>query len=143
LYQLFPRTAYYILKEIHQFNPYESGVTFTTLTKHFNSINPVEARKTQSAISVNSKDITAKEILGNPNYQAICYGGFRAKSRNVEPTVSQITEDLRILSAMNIKVLRTYNVQYKEVSNLLSAIRALKNKDANFEMYVMLGAWID
>jgi len=143
LYQLFPRSSYYILKEVHQFNPYKTGVSLTTLNNYFKSIKPMDARNTQAAIGVNSKNITAKEILGNPNYQAICYGGFRAKTRNVEPTIAQITEDLRILSAMNIKVLRTYNVQYKEVSNLLTTIRALKNKDANFEMYVMLGAWID
>ena len=96
--------------------------------------------------SMNSKtatDVTAEKILGNPNYQGICYGGFRGKSRDIEPTISQITEDLKILSAMNIKVLRTYNVHNKEVSNLLKAIRALKKKDSNFEMYVMLGAWID
>jgi exo-beta-1,3-glucanase (GH17 family) len=95
---------------------------------------------------MNSKtatDITAEKILGNPNYQAICYGGFRGKTRDIEPTISQITEDLKILSAMNIKVLRTYNVHNKEVSNLLKAIRALKQKDSDFEMYVMLGAWID
>jgi exo-beta-1,3-glucanase (GH17 family) len=143
VYQLFPRTAYYFLKEVHQFNPYKTSVSLTTLNNYFNSIKPMDARNTQAAVGVNSNNITAKEILGNPNYQAICYGGFRAKSRNVEPTPAQLTEDLRILSAMNIKVLRTYNVQYKEVSNLLGAIRALKNKDANFEMYVMLGAWID
>jgi exo-beta-1,3-glucanase (GH17 family) len=142
-YQLFPRTAYYILKEVHRFNPYENGVSLVTLNNYFNSINPMDTRNTQATVGVNSENITAKEILGNSKYQAICYGGFRAKTRNVEPTVSQITEDLRILSAMNIKVLRTYNVHYKEVSNLLSAIRALKKMDAKFEMYVMLGAWID
>lgn len=87
--------------------------------------------------------ITAKEILGNPNYQAISYGGYRTKTRDIVPTISQITEDLRILSAMNIKVLRTYNVHHEEVSNLLKAIRGLKKDDANFEMYIMLGAWID
>lgn len=95
---------------------------------------------------MNSKktvEITAKNILGNSNYQAICYGGYRTKTRDVEPTVSQIKEDLRILSAMNIKVLRTYNVHNEEISNLLKAIRALKEEDVNFEMYVMLGAWID
>lgn len=86
---------------------------------------------------------SAKDILGNSNYPAICYGGFREKTRDVEPGISQITEDLRILSAMNIKVVRTYNVHNKEVSNLLKAIRELKNQDSNFEMYVMLGAWID
>jgi exo-beta-1,3-glucanase (GH17 family) len=95
---------------------------------------------------INSKKtvaITAKEILGNSKYQAICYGGYRTKTRDIVPTISQIKEDLRILSALNIKVLRTYNVHYDEVSNLLKAIRELKKGDSNFEMYIMLGAWID
>jgi exo-beta-1,3-glucanase (GH17 family) len=90
-----------------------------------------------------AKDVTAEKILGNSNYQAICYGGYRDKTRDVESTVSQITEDLKILSAMNIKVLRTYNVHHTEAANLLKAIRALKKENPNFEMYVMLGAWID
>lgn len=87
--------------------------------------------------------ITAKELLGNSNYQAISYGGYRTKTRDLVPTITQIKEDLRILSAMDIKVIRTYNVHHEEVSNVLKAIRALKKEDDNFEMYVMLGAWID
>ena len=47
--------------------------------------------------SKKSVEITAKDILGNANYQAICYGGFREKTRDIEPTISQITEDLKIL----------------------------------------------
>ena len=90
-----------------------------------------------------SKEITAQMILGNANYQAICYGGYRTNSREIQPTVSEIKEDLKILSAINIKVLRTYNVHYEEVSNLLKAITELKKEDEKFEMYVMLGAWID
>lgn len=93
--------------------------------------------------SKQASEITAKDIIGNPKYQAICYGGFREKTRDVEPTIAQLKEDLRLLSAMNIKVLRTYNVHNKEVSNLLIAIRELKKADSNFEMFVMLGAWID
>jgi len=93
--------------------------------------------------SKQSAAITAKNIIGNPKYQAICYGGFREKTRDIEPTIAQLKEDFKILSAMNIKVLRTYNVHNKEVSNLLIAIRELKKEDSNFEMYVMLGAWID
>lgn len=93
--------------------------------------------------SKHAEDITAKDIIGNPKYQAICYGGFREKTRDIEPTIAQLKEDLQLLSAMNIKVLRTYNVHNKEVSNLLIAIRELKKEDPNFEMYVMLGAWID
>lgn len=99
-----------------------------------------------SSQRMNSKQsaaITAKNIIGNPKYQAICYGGFREKTRDIEPTISQLKEDLQLLSAMNIKVLRTYNVHNKEVSNLLVAIRELQKEDSNFEMYVMLGAWID
>ena len=89
------------------------------------------------------KSISAKDILGNPNYQAISYGGYRKTSREFQPTVSQIKEDLKILRAMNIKVLRTYNVQLAQASNVLKAISQLKQEDFTFEMYVMLGAWID
>ena len=97
----------------------------------------------KSSHSTMANDITAEKILGDSNYQAICYGGFREKTRDVESTVAQITEDLRILSAMNIKVLRTYNVHHTEAANLLKAIRELKKENPDFEMYVMLGAWID
>ena len=88
-------------------------------------------------------EITAEMILGNNNYQAICYGGYRTNTREVQPTIDEIIEDLKILAAINIKVLRTYNVHYEEVSNLLKAISQLKKEDPKFEMYVMLGAWID
>ncbi|MGL5112738.1 MAG: glycosyl hydrolase family 17 protein [Flavobacterium sp.] len=88
-------------------------------------------------------EISAADILGKPEYQAICYGGYRTNSREKVPTVAQIVEDLRILAAMDIKVLRTYNVHYAETAHLLKAIRLLKKENADFEMYVMLGAWID
>ncbi len=87
--------------------------------------------------------VTAKDILGNPNYPAISYGGYRGNSREAQPTVAQLKEDMRILAAMNIRVLRTYNTELAEAANLLKAIRALKEEDPDFEMYVMLGAWID
>ncbi|MBO3117113.1 glycosyl hydrolase family 17 [Winogradskyella sp. DF17] len=92
-----------------------------------------------------SKALTAKDILGNPDYQAISYGGYREKTRDIQPTVPQLKEDLKILFAMGIKVIRTYNVQPKlpHASNILKAIKELKKEDSNFEMYVMLGAWID
>ena len=147
LYQLFPRTAYYTLKEVHQFNPYTDENTLAKLNNYFNSIQPYDANVTtvnsKVASGVNSKKITAKDILGNSKYQAISYGGYRTNSRDVEPTIAQITEDLKILAAMNIKVLRTYNVHHSEAANLLKAIRALKKEIPGFEMYVMLGAWID
>ena len=87
--------------------------------------------------------VTAKDILGNPEYPAISYGGYRGNSRDIQPTAEQLKEDMKILAAMNIKVLRTYNTKLAEASNLLKAIRALKQEDPGFEMYVMLGAWMD
>lgn len=90
-----------------------------------------------------SNEMTAEKILGNSEFQAICYGGYRTQTREKQPTISEIKEDLRLLSAINIKVLRTYNVHYEEAANLLKAISELKKADHNFEMYVMLGAWID
>lgn len=86
---------------------------------------------------------SAAEILGNPSYRAISYGGYRELSRDIQPTIPQIKEDMKILSAMGIKLLRTYNVYYDEASNLLKAISELKQDDPDFEMYLMLGVWID
>lgn len=89
------------------------------------------------------KPLTAAEILGHPDYRAISYGGYRMNSRDQQPTVPQIKEDMKLLSAMGVRILRTYNVQLAQAGNILKAIRELKAEDADFEMYVMLGAWID
>ncbi len=89
------------------------------------------------------KDLTAKDILGNPDYQAISHGGYRDTSRDIQPTVEQLKEDMKILYAMNVRILRTYNTKMAEASNILKAIQELKQENPSFEMYVMLGAWID
>ena len=86
---------------------------------------------------------TAADILGNPNYQAISYGGYRGKCRDTVPSVDQIKDDMRILSAMDVKILRTYNTELAELPNLLRAITELKQEDSSFEMYLMVGAWIN
>ena len=91
----------------------------------------------------NIKKVTAKDILGNPDYLAISYGGYRTKTRDSQPTIKELKDDMKILSAMGIKVLRTYNVQLPHASNILRAITEIKSEDPNFEMYVMLGIWID
>ncbi|MET2986495.1 glycoside hydrolase family 17 protein [Aureibaculum conchae] len=95
--------------------------------------------------TVEKKQITAAEILGNQNYLAISYGGYRERTRDIQPTIEELKDDMKILSALGIKMLRTYNVQpnLPHASNVLEAIDQLKKEDTNFEMYVMLGAWID
>lgn len=89
------------------------------------------------------KQLTAADILGNPEYLAISYGGYRKNTRNIQPTISELKEDMKLLFAMGVKILRTYNVQLQQAPNVLKAISELKKEDTNFEMFVMLGTWID
>ena len=98
-------------------------------------------------VKVNSesqkKEMKAKDILGNAMYLAMSYGGYRHVDHDIEPTIDELKEDMKLLSAMGIKIIRTYKVHFPQASNLLKAISALKKEDPGFEMYVMLGAWID
>ena len=77
---------------------------------------------------------SAKEILGNPAYRAISYGGYRGKNRAKQPTIEELEEDLTIMSSMGVRLLRTYNLQLPHAPNVLKAIRALKEEAATFEM---------
>ena len=90
-----------------------------------------------------NKNKSAAEFLGHSEYRAMSYGGYRTLTRDDQPSLSQIKEDLKILSAIGVKVIRTYNLQLDQAPNILKAIRALKMEDASFEMYVMLGLWIE
>ncbi len=93
--------------------------------------------------SPSPSEVSAREILGNPNYPAICYSGYRARSRDEVPSKDQIKEDMQLLSALGFRIIRTYNTQlYGQTPLILEAIRELKEGDPTFEMYVMLGAWI-
>jgi exo-beta-1,3-glucanase (GH17 family) len=92
---------------------------------------------------MNNSNITAAEILGNPDYLAISYGGYRKNTRDVQPTIEELKDDMKILSAMGIRIIRTYNVHLPQAENILAAISELKKENPSFEMYVMLGAWID
>jgi exo-beta-1,3-glucanase (GH17 family) len=91
----------------------------------------------------NNRNLTAKEILNKPEFLAISYGGYRKKTRKEQPTIQQLKEDLKILYAMDIRILRTYNVRLPHAANILKAIDELKKANPEFEMYMMLGAWID
>jgi exo-beta-1,3-glucanase (GH17 family) len=92
-------------------------------------------------------------LLGNPDYLAISYGAWRTTVREsgaIVPSIDDHKEDMKILAAMGIKVLRTYNTQgfigldgKSNTENLLQAIKELKAADDTFEMYVLLGVWID
>ena len=89
-----------------------------------------------------SMDKSAKEFIGNPDYPAISYGGYREKSREQQPTINEIKEDLLIMHAQGFRVFRTYDLHHPFAENTLKAIREIKHADSDFEMYVMLGTWI-
>ena len=108
----------------------------------FLSLSCSTKEKQESSMQYEMK--TAKEILGNPNYPAISYGGYRGKTRDIQPTLEELKEDMRILHAMGIRIFRTYNTQkFPHSANVLKAISELRKEDPGFEMYVMLGVWID
>ena len=88
------------------------------------------------------RDKHPQEILVNPNYQAISYGGYRGLSRDTQPSLDELKEDLLIMHAAGFRILRTYNVHFPHAENTLRAIKQLKTENDEFEMYVMLGAWI-
>lgn len=97
------------------------------------------------AISCNSSEpgLSADELLGSAQYQAIAYGGFRNHNRSKAPTVEEIKEDVKLMHAMDIRFLRTYHARlYNHAANLLQAIAEIKAEDPDFEMYVMLGCWM-
>ena len=97
-----------------------------------------------SDLQSQEKGPSASDLLGNPDFVAISFGGFRDVSQTNVPSVEDLKEDLRILSAMGIKLLRTYKTQKNEhAPRLLEAIEQLRKEDPTFQMYVMLGVWID
>ena len=118
-------------------------------TTYFLLVMLVFSFKDNSKKEINSNavkettSLSAKEILGNPNFLAMSYGGYRHVDHDIEPTLDELKEDMKLLSAMGVKIVRTYKVHLPQAANLLEAIRELKQDDPNFEMYVMLGAWIN
>lgn len=99
--------------------------------------------KTSQQPARETKKMTASDILSNPDYLAISFGGYRGATRDEQPTISQLKDDIRILAAMGVKIVRTYNMQLPHATNVVIAINQLKKEQPGFEMYVMLGAWID
>ena len=103
----------------------------------------VSCKNNQMNVFTVHKNKSAADLLGHSEYKAMSYGGYRTLSRDDQPSLSQIKEDLKILSAIGVKIIRTYNLQLDQASNILKAIKTLKEEGDNFEMYVMLGLWIE
>ena len=61
IYQLYPRSAYYILKEAHQCNPFATGTNLMTIKNHFDSIQQTDAilraRGDKAALNATKGDV--------------------------------------------------------------------------------------
>ena len=110
-------------------------ILFLTLVSAFNACDEPKKEK--------RKEVTAAVILGNPDYPAVSFGGYRDTTREVQPTIAQLKNDVEILHALGFRLLRTYNLQFEHTPNLIRAIAEIKAEDPSFEMYLMLGTWID
>ena len=97
----------------------------------------------QGVQPIQNQSIQAADILENPAYKGISYGGYRYNTREIQPTTDEIIKDLKILNALGFRIIRTYNVHFEFAHNVLKAISLLKKQNPEFEMYVMLGAWIN
>ena len=102
-----------------------------------------KGKKNDVKEEVSTKEVSAKDILGNPDYLAMSFGAYRHADHSIEPTLEELTEDVKLLHALGIRMLRTYKVHLPQAENLLKVISELKKQEPSFEMYVMLGAWID
>lgn len=60
-YQLYPRAAYYVLKDIHKLNPFKEGVNNQVISSHFNETNLMDAtlraRGDKAALAANDGGI--------------------------------------------------------------------------------------
>lgn len=102
-----------------------------------------QSSEPKTATEVKPKQLTAEDILGNPEYQAISFGGYRHPTRDIQPNIAELKEDMIILHAMGVRIVRTYNLELPHAANVVKAISELKLADPTFEMYVMLGTWIN
>lgn len=59
LYKLYPRAAYYALKEVHELNPFRDGVGLKTIEEHFKGVNladaEAQARGDKAALEIEEK----------------------------------------------------------------------------------------
>lgn len=69
LYELYPRAAYYVLKDVHKINPYGAGVTSQSVTERFNEVNVMaavlQARGDKATLGAEiTKRISLSELRG-------------------------------------------------------------------------------
>jgi len=97
-YQLYPRAAYYVLKEVHQLNPYETGTTLTSINNHFDKAQLMDAvlraRGDKAALVGNSND---KIRISNLRAEFTTFntgGSLLTTPENPDPNVTKYPNQL-------------------------------------------------
>jgi hypothetical protein len=86
-YQLYPRAAYYVLKEIHKFNPYASSENSNGVKTHFETANIIDAalraRADKAALAGNEGDVIRLSNL-RAEFTTFNTGGSLLTTPNVD-----------------------------------------------------------
>ena len=64
--------------------------------------------------------LTAKDILGNSEYLAISYGGYRKTTRDIQPTIAEVKEDTRNMVAKPLQAFPALETEETEMFNCLA-----------------------
>ena len=70
---------------------------------------------TSQKTMISNKQKTAKDILGNPDYLAISYGGYRHENRDKQPTIDQLKEDQK--TALLLRCMQDFS--FSEIGDIL------------------------
>ena len=92
LYELFPRAAFYALRDVYELDPYGSGTTMETIGEHFASIMPeaaeLEARGDRAAFTSSILDRFQVSSL-RAEFETFSTGGSVISTPGAAPTVSR------------------------------------------------------
>ena len=64
------------------------------------SLGLLSCKQEQMSNMSSKHNKSAADFLGNPDYKAMSYGGYRTNTRDDQPSVAQIKEDLKILDTL-------------------------------------------
>ena len=97
LYELYPRAAYYALKEAHQLNPYDKGMNAEFVTNYFKNIElmgaVLQARGDKAALEANSSKIRLSNLQAK--FTTFNTGGsLLTTPRNADPNTEQFPDEL-------------------------------------------------
>ena len=99
-YSLFPRSAYFILQQVHGFNPYASGASGRSLQSYFESINIGDAELKAAGGKTSPPKVTSCDLPSDyeDNISFCTTGGLGLKG----PTAAPVSPDVPTSNVISI-----------------------------------------